>query len=349
MNIKNIKSRLVLGIASFLFLASFDSASALTISPVRIEVSGDPGTTISKDITLFNDSKTTDETYYVTYSNFESQGESGSPLFVEPKGDLGTWITSEKVITLKAGESRTVSFSITVPRDAYSGGHFAAIFFGNNPGDGGQVSVGAKTGTLLLLTVTGDVLEAGGLSSFSTKDGKKVFNSLPVSMEYRFKNDGNDRVKPAGEVTVRNMFYYPVAKIDANSVAGNILPHSTRLFSGIEWTKSIPGAKDVIPTAFMDVVKYQWSNFAMGPYMAHLDLAYGSDMNHTVKNIFFFVLPWQLMIVILVILMIVFFIGRKMLKSYNKSIIERARMMGVPSAPTPTPNEAAHAEETPQN
>ena len=344
MNIKNINRSFVFGIVSFLFLASFHSAHALTISPVRMEVGGDPGATITKDITIFNDSRTTDETFYVTYSNFESQGESGSPLFVEPKSDLGTWITTpEKVVVLKAGESKTIPFTMTIPRDAYAGGHFAAIFFGNNPADGGQVSVGAKTGSLVLLTVSGDVLQAGGLSSFSTKNNQKVFNSLPVSMEFRWKNDGNDRVKPEGNVTVRNMFYIPVAHINANGVSGNILPHSTRLFSDIEWTKNKTGVKESIPTSFFAAASYQWKNFAMGPYMANLDLVYGTDKTHSAKNIFFFVLPWQLLVIIIVILAIVIFIGRKMLKSYNKSIIERARM-----AVASTPTEANHGEETQQ-
>ena len=338
MNIKNINRSFVLGIASFLFLATFHNASALTISPVRMELSGDPGTSITKDITIFNDSKTVDETYYVTYSNFESQGESGSPSFVEPKSDLGTWISSpEKTVILKAGETKTIPFTMTIPKDAYSGGHFAAIFFGNSP-EGGQVSVGAKTGSLVLLTVTGKVLEAGGLSSFGTVDHKSSYNALPISMEYRFKNDGNDRVKPEGKVTVRNMFYIPVTTINANNVSGNILPHSTRLFSGIDWTYNTTNTKEIIPKSFFGAVSYQWKNFALGPYFVHLDLAYGSNTTHSIKNIMLFVLPWQLLIIIIIILAILIFGGRAILKSYNKSIIERARM-----GMTNTPGDANHA------
>jgi hypothetical protein len=205
------------------FFVSYNSTFALTISPARIEVSGDPGSVINKEITLLNDSKAGEETYYVSYSNFEAQGETGSPLFVEPKGDLGTWMNAGTSVTLKANESKKIPLTITIPKDAYSGGHFAVVFFGNNPDNGGQVSVGAKTGTLVLLTVNGDVLEAGGLSTFNTVKNKFLFNSLPVSMEYRWKNDGNDRVKPEGKVTIRNMFYIPVARINANAVSGNIL------------------------------------------------------------------------------------------------------------------------------
>jgi len=279
---------------------------------------------------LFNDSKTSEETFYISYANFEDKGETGSPLFVEPINDLGTWMDAGESVTILPNESKTIPLLIRIPDDAYPGGHFAVVFFGNNTSDNNsQVTVGAKTGVLILLSVNGNVLEAGGLISFNTKDNKLLFNSLPVSMEYRWKNDGNDRVKPSGEITIRNLFYIPVAHINANSVSGNILPHSTRLFN-VDWVKSSiikdnNNNKSWL-SSYWDRVYYQWKNFALGPYMATIDLAYGSMDNHSVKKIFFFVLPWQLMIIIFIILLFTFFIGRRLLRAYNRRIIEKARL-----------------------
>ncbi len=355
MKLKNINSQLIFFTIVFsLFFITSNSAQALTLSPARIEVSGDPGTTITKEITLLNDSLVGEETYYVSYSNFEAQGETGSPLFVEPKNDLGTWMTTVEQITLAANESRKINLNINIPNDAYSGGHFAVVFFGNNPatGEGAQVSVGAKTGTLVLLTVSGQVLEAGGLSSFTTETAKDklgeiiknkkgnvkhkfFYNSLPVGLEYRWKNDGDDRVKPSGEVTIRNMFYIPVTHIDANSVSGNILPHSTRLFN-IEWKKIAQGdplnnnKKDDIKKPFIkeffNKVDYQWKHFALGIYIANLDLTYGSENIHSSKNAYFAVLPWQLLIVLFIIFVILYLILKVMLKKYNQHIIKMARL-----------------------
>lgn len=330
MKTKNTKSHLILLlIVFFMFFVFNSSAHALTISPARIEVSGDPGATITKEITLLNDSKAGEETFYVSYANFEAQGETGSPLFVEPKNDLGTWMDAGQAVTLKANESKKINLTINIPNDAYAGGHFAVVFFGNNPNNEGQVSVGAKTGTLVLLSVNGNVLEAGGLSYFNTQNNKFFYNSLPVNLEYRWKNDGNDRVKPAGEVTIRNMIYLPAARINANSVSGNILPHSTRLFS-VEWLKYKVNASEMTSTSFIgsffNRVSYQWKNFAMGPYIANLNLVYGTENLKSSKSVFFFVFPWQLLLVIIIILAIVLFIGKKLLKIYNRNIIEKARM-----------------------
>ena len=343
MKIKITNSSFLLSVITVsLFFFSHQSVQALTISPARIEVSGDPGTTITKEITLLNDSQAGEETYYISYANFEAQGETGSPLFVEPKGDLGTWMEAGESVTLKANESKKITLNINIPEDAYAGGHFAVIFFGNNPSNGGQVSVGAKTGTLILLSVNGDVLEAGGLVSFNTLKNKFFFNTLPVGLEYRFKNDGNDRVKPEGKITIRNTFYIPVERIDANSVSGNVLPHSTRLFN-VEWIKhkiegNTEGSSNSFMSKYFDKVSYQWENFALGLYIAKLNLVYGTSDIHSDKTAFFFVFPWQLMIIILIILVIIFFVGKKLLRIYNKRIIEKARL-----GMTNTPNDANHA------
>lgn len=317
---------LTLLLVLFVFFGFWGRAHALTLSPARIELSGDPGTTVTKSITLSNDEALT-ETYYVSYANFEAQGETGSPLFVEPKSDLGTWMNTVQSITLKPNETKDISLSIAIPKDAYAGGHFAVVFFGNNPG-GGQISVGAKTGTLVLLSVKGDVLEAGGLASFNTLGNKFFYNSLPVDFQYRWKNDGNDRVKPVGNVTIHDMFYIPVDHVDANAVSGNILPNSTRLFD-LEWIKEKADPKAIPATsfvsAFFDKVGYQWKNFAVGLYFAKLDLAYGSNSSHSSKTAMFFVFPWQLLLCVLVGLTVIFFLVKKLLKRYNQHIIEKAQ------------------------
>ena len=329
MKIDNSRFRLYFFLfAVFVFFFFHSNAYALTLSPARIEVSGDPGTTVTKDITLFNDSLTTSETYYITYANFEAQGETGSPLFVDPTDDLGTWMTTPMTsVTLAPNETKDIPLSINIPKDAYAGGHFAVIFFGNNP-TGGQISVGAKTGTLILLSVNGNVLEAGGLASFNTLNHQFFYNSLPVQMQYRWRNDGNDRVQPVGNVTMHDMFYIPVDQIDANPVIGNILPHSTRLFD-LEWLKQNPDSNASPPSSpissFFNRVAYQWNNFAVGLYFAKLNLTYGTQNLHSSKTVVFFVFPWQLLICMLFVFIIFLFVGRILLRRYNRYIIEQAR------------------------
>src|SRR3989338_9280060 len=304
------------------------SVKALTISPTRFEISGNPGDTLDGEIRLINETPSA-ETYYVSFSNFEAQGESGNPAFVEPKDDLGTWIKTESSsVHIAPGERKIVPFKVTIPKDAEPGGHFAVIFWGTAPPSGSGVGVGSKTGVLVLLSVNGDVREEAGLLDFNTTNKQFWYKTLPVSFEYRFKNDGGDRIKPNGKVTIRDTVFLPTERLDANLSEGNILPSSTRKFQ-VEWLKYERPVDYVAPKNFVkkfwSEVVYEWKNFAVGLYSAHLDLEYGTKGEHAKETLFFFVFPWQLVLVMIVLFIIVFWGGKKLIKRYNKFIIEKAR------------------------
>lgn len=321
-------------IVGLFFVAS--NAYALTLSPIRLEITGNPGDTVKSEMILTNESDG-QSNYFSSYANFEASGETGNPSFVKAENDIGTWITTDEVVALKPKESKIVSFSINIPKDAEPGGHYGAIFWSQNQDKTNTgVGVSAKTGILVLLSVSGNVKEGGGLLSFGTKDNKIFYNTLPVSFNYRFKNDGGDRIKPVGKITMHDLFYIPESKIDANPSSGNILPSSTRRFD-VDWVKN-PRAKDyVVPTGvpakFFGEALYQWHNFAIGPYFARMSLLYGTNATRVTKTTFIFVFPWQLIICLIVILVAVFWGGKKLIRRYNRHIIQKARAgMSMPNA-----------------
>lgn len=307
-----------------LLLGGAITAQALTISPARMEIeSVDPGATVEKDFLLVNEQATA-ETFYVSVQNFDAQGETGTPNFSDSKEGLASWVKVVDKVTIKPGERMKVPFSIAIPGNADAGGHFAAIFLTTTPpsaSEGGQVAIGAKIGMLILLTVSGDIKEEGGVRNFSIDGGSRFVSSLPVTFTYRFSNGGNDRIKPQGNIVIRNSLYFKTEEIDANPQAGNVLPKSTRKFS-VTWGNE----KALDPAApFFDHVKYQWRNFALGAYFANMDLAYGTKGAVSSSSIIFFVLPWQLMLVLLIILALVVIVLRFGIKRYNKWIIKQAR------------------------
>lgn len=304
------------------------SAQALTLSPTRFEISGDPGQVLTHEILLINENDIA-ETYYPSFSNFEAQGDTGSPTFVDPKDGIGTWIRSEQSsVYLSPRQQKKVEFSITIPNDAEPGGHFGVIFWGTSPATGDAVSIGAQTGILVLLSVNGDVKEEAGLLDFKTKDNIFFYKTLPVSFEYRFRNDGGDRIKPVGSMSIRNTLFLPSEKLDANPTEGNILPSSTRKFK-VDWVEYERAPEYVTPRGFLSKFKddlvYQWRNFAVGLYSANLGLEYGTQGQYVKKTVFFFVFPWQLVIVMILVLLGAFWGGKKVIQRYNKFIIEKAR------------------------
>lgn len=323
MKTKNYIKRIVgMSLVSFVAM-NLVVAQALTVSPARAELTADPGETISDTFLIINE-QDTEQTYYTSVENFESQGETGTPNFTTSKEGLPSWVHVEEKVILKKGERLKVPYSITVPADADAGGHFAAIFLSTVPPSAqeGQVSVGAKVGMLILLKVTGDVKESGGLLSFEIAEGKKMLTSLPVDFSYRFKNDGNDRVKPEGKIVITNTFGGEVTQIDANNKMGNILPNSVRRFTeGLRF-----GDKDApaVSEPFFNQVKFQKDNFALGMYTATLSLAFGNS-SKAESSLTFFILPWQLLSVVLVVVLAVILVLVMLLKQYNKWIIKQAR------------------------
>lgn len=170
---KNRRLLSILGISTLLFLLPFLHSHAMTVSPVRLELSGEPGATVGGNFKIFNDEKET-KTLYTTFENFEASGETGSPSFKPSQEGLASWITAPQSIEIPAGESKTIDFAITIPAKAEPGGYFAAIFIGTTPpsSNPSELAIGSRIGTLVLFRVNGNIVENGSLLEFAT-EGKK--------------------------------------------------------------------------------------------------------------------------------------------------------------------------------
>lgn len=305
-------------------------AFALTVSPARVEITGDPGTTLQGEIELFNEQDGT-RTFFTTFENFEPSGDSGAPHFIGAKDGLATWIRSENKVVLESGKRSVVPYSITIPQNAEPGGHFAAIFFGSQePGatGGGQVSVGGKIGVLVLLRVSGEVEEGGGLLEFNTKEKQRFFSALPVTFTYRINNTGGDRVVPKGEIKIKNTLRLNSATLLANKNEGSVLPSSARKFE-VLWGEDLQSVntteEKTESPGFFEMAGKQWSDFHLGWYTAKLNLSWGVTNQTANASYSFFVIPWQLLLIILIIVVILGFFGKIGLKRYNRFIIAQAR------------------------
>jgi hypothetical protein len=327
MNIQKIN---ILGFIAVLlaFLMPFHKTQALTVSPVRFEISGNPGETIQKEVTLYNEQDTT-KTVYPDYKNFQAQGESGTPSFVDPKDGLGTWMAAPGGITLEKRESKKITFLVTIPENAEPGGYFAALLFGTIPPNekGTNLSIGSETGPLVLLRVNGDIKESASILEFSTLDKKSFYTALPVEMFYRFQNGGNDRVKPIGSIILNNLGIIRAKSLNANIAEGNILPGQIRRFD-VSWKKDGTVAERDESKSFIDNVRYEWNNFAFGYFTANLKLTYGVDgVKSTEGKTNFFVFPWHLLIIIFILLIILYLLFKTFVKHYNRYLISQAEEM----------------------
>ncbi len=292
----------------------YNMAQAVTMSPIRIELATDPGTEVSGVVKVYNDQRN-ERTLYLSVAKFENQDETGQPKFVKEKDQLAEWLKIQSEITIGGLEAKEVPFTINVPSGTDPGGYFAAIFASvvpPAPEGGGTVSLQTDVGTLVLFRVNGEFPEGETILEFNTKDKKKIFNHLPIEFYYRFQNDGADRARPLGDITIRNLFGGVSKIVSANYSSGSVLPESIRKFEAA-W---ITAGKDKVEQNhntvvqpefknFFEAVKFQFSNFALGRYSADIQLTVNNDTSRMyAKSTSFWVIPWQLIVVVLAIIIL---------------------------------------------
>lgn len=329
---KRFHLALTVAVGFFLFLTVLvPPAKAITISPPRLELEADPGTVVDSEFKVTNDSSDQSINYYTQVENFEAKDETGAPQFVQTPEGLAVWIDVDKSVRIGPGESKTIPFKIKVPRNAEPGGYFASIFVRTTPpaAGGGEVSIGTRLGTLVLLRVNGEIQEGVDILEFSTKDKHRFFNRLPIELYYRFQNIGTDRVKPEGDIIVKNIFGLKAKVLSANRSEGSVLPRSIRRFDtawingggGQEDSKATVAAEG--ETGFIAAAGYQWEHFALGYYTANLDIRFGENNNTASGKFRFFVFPWQLITIFLGVLIVGFIILRFAFRRYNRFIISK--------------------------
>ncbi len=175
-------------------------------------------------------------------------------------------MVSPKEFILEPGGRQTVRFIIDVPPDAPPGGHYLSILASLDAGDAGPsgVSVGQRVGALVLLRVAGEVKEDLRVAAFA---GPSLAARGPVDFDLLVRNLGNVHLRPAGVVTVTNMFGNEVTRIPVPEE--NILPGSERTLTvtwdagwQIGWFTAeyvgIYGARNTVVTSGSTVVIFPW-------------------------------------------------------------------------------------------
>ena len=138
-------------------------------------------------------------------------------------------------------------------------------------------------------------------------------------------------MKPTGSVVIRSIFGWVAKKVNANPYDGNVLPGTTRKFSP-EWSRrdSVDVRDQEISRnesySFKKAVSDEWHNFAFGIFRAKVVATFGTTHQEAKSRaVYFVVFPWELLLVIIIVGIPVYFILRGMIRRYNRSIIRKAQ------------------------
>lgn len=190
------------------------TANTLKISPVRTDVTVDPGKTKIVKVTVTNPSSEK-VTVRVIQNDLvaDKNKEDGTPAIYLDETEyaeshsLKRFMTPVENVTLEGKESKVVNVELKIPANAEPGGYFGVVRFAPaNPDEGGQVNVSASLASLILLTVSGDAPEKLDLTEFAIKQNNRTksffVNSDNVVVTARFQNTGAVQAGPFGKILV---------------------------------------------------------------------------------------------------------------------------------------------------
>jgi hypothetical protein len=310
--------------AAFSFFINAESTHAqgdvgIKISPTRYEELVDPGQVLQREITVANESGT-DKQMFVYLRDFRAEDETGEPTLIAPgTGDsssLASWLQiTTDAIDFKAGEEKTIPFSINVPKSAGPGGYYGAIYLGTEPprinvnsaDKGAGMAIAQQAGSLILLQIKGAADERAEIREFNTE--KDLFGT-PFDIKFitRIENLGNVHVKPNGLISIKNMLGREVASIRVNEKGGNVLPASIRRFD-VSWQ----------------------GKMGFGRYVASLGVTYGTPVDKGGQGMqslytekYFWIVPWKIIIPVLLSLIILVSLFVLFLKLYKNKAVRKA-------------------------
>lgn len=299
----------------------------LTVSPPSLELSANPGDTLNEVVRITNESPNA-VTFEVSAEDFKVEGTEGSVVVEEDKDPnaFSRWISFPVTqFRLAPKESTQVAFKIAVPRNAAPGGHFVSVLFNpkatdENTGTGAKVI--QRVGSLLLMRVSGAVVEEGNIKRLSTKsfvgewnevtgsDGRtkilvakeeklteerprKWFEKGPVAFDLVFQNTGNVHFRPAGTLTIYNLFGRKVGEsaIDPR----NVFPGGDRRVTVIWPEQSLKGLF----------------------YRAQVAAVYGSQNKVITAETHFWGFPSGILIAIVVALVLLLLLRRRLLRALS--------------------------------
>jgi len=306
---------------------------AATITPLILEVEAEPGQTVQRFVAVYNE---TDSDLYLSagVETFEPRGERGEVRLLSPElsGAATGWVKlADNSLVLKPNQTAQVPVIFAIPKIADVGGYYLAVMwqFGGAPQRlGSQVNLAGRVGTLVLLTVKGEVKEDLALKEFKLSADNwrapfwpwldslliknQVLNSSQVDFFSRLENLGSVHLKPQGYIIIKNIFGRVVASLPFNSENGNILPQSIRSWAG-SWSPPnvFSGRWAVLNNLF------SWRG---GFYQAQLKLEYGENRKIlSSMTLSFWLLPLKFLLlvggVVILILLMIILRFRRMIKS----------------------------------
>lgn len=261
-------------------------STGISAIPDRLEVEAKPEGAITKTIKVRNESSEV-KTFKVSLRDYVVNNDKGTPTFLDNadsdnnRWSASSWIqVSQSSITVKPGETKSLNLTVLPPANALPGGHYAAVFYSPDSAasfDTTGAAIQTNVGTLIYITIPGDITQKASVQSFSAP---KFSEFGPIDFKSTVKNFSDIHIQPKGAITIKNWFGQETDKLQLNET--NIFPFTTR--------------------DFFNTLNKKW---LFGRYQANFEAYYGTAGGLIAATIFFWVIPWRLIILIVAAIAII--------------------------------------------
>lgn len=226
------QSRFILLTIIGIFLIQMGFAQSISFSPARIFFKGNPGETVTQDITLFNSSKDTYE-FIINIKDWKRDSLGTKvyfPIGVLPNSNAKNISMESTNFKLDAGEKRTFTISMLIPKDNNNISSNSMLFFtqtnAKQPIVSGATGIGIKInlelGVQLFYTPT--MAKVGEMKFLAFEYENKVLGQEKINrFAVKFENTGDFNKDGVIRFELTNKQTGEETKLPPTSIA--IMPH----------------------------------------------------------------------------------------------------------------------------
>ena len=280
--IQNIKKTALLlvifcGLSTQKVLAQ--STIGISAIPPRLEVTVKPDGDTTQTIKVRNESNQ-EQIFSVSIRDFIVTDNKGTPTILNNLDDstnrwaASSWIqVSPASVKVKAGETKNLTLTVLPPKDALPGGHYAMVVYSPDKSSSFNTTgaaIQANVGTLVYVTIPGNIKENAIVQKFTAPSFSEFG---PINFQTTIKNSSDIHIQPVGAITIKNWLGGKTAQLNINTT--NIFPYTTR--------------------DFQNTLNKKW---LFGRYQASFQAIYGTNGGLISATLFFWVIPWRLLILV---------------------------------------------------
>ncbi len=307
----------------------------LTVSPVSLELTTEPGNIIRDRIRVHNNTNEPID-LAVNIKKLLPSDQGLGYILAEPdsEDEFVSWIHIETPsFTIAPNEWFNVPFTLIVPQHAAFG--YYPVFVFNRAGQQEekivssgtqQISGGIAVIAALRIHAPGTKVQAQ-LLDFKTS--RFIYEWLPTDFSVTLYNTGNIHMKPRGNIFIHRGEGEDIGILEVNPELSTIIPNSTALFHSTWNDAFITREEDEHGKKKFSI---HWENITrmrIGKYSARLLMVYDNGTRDSVieSTTEFWVFPYTVVLIGIIVLLTSFFCIRFLLRWYIRRLVKREEEM----------------------